>query len=102
MSALELVKVGLLAELAVAMPVLSVWIARQACKRIDANTERVIGHIKAAGLASAALDDEFGPPPAVPVEAGVQAGRHRELRLVGSKRPTTRRVMAMVYRLAAG
>ena len=101
MGALELVKVGLMLAILLGLPVAAVTVARAVCRRIDANTERIIGHIKAAGLASAALEDEFGPrPPAV--QAGVQAGRHRELHLVGGHRTAAQRVMAVMQRLAAG
>lgn len=92
MSLLEVVKVGLLVFIAVGLvavvPVMF-WLTR-----------RIIGEVRAAGLVRAALDDEFGPPPGV--VAGVQAGRHRGLYVVGSRRPVLHRVMGAVYRLAAG
>lgn len=99
---LELARLALLTWLSLAVPVCSVLIVRAMWRRNDANAERIIGHIKAGALAAADLDDEFGPTPPPAVAAGVQAGRHRGLHLVGSNRPVARRVMALVSRVAAG
>ena len=60
-------------------------------------TRQIIGEVRAAGLVRAALHDEFGPPPAVPVRAAVQGGRHRDLHLVGSRGPVTRFVMQRLF-----
>lgn len=88
---LEVVKVSLLSFIAVGLVgggFGAVWYMRHL-------TRQIIGEVRAAGLVRAALDDEFGPPP-----AAVQGGRHRELHLVGSPRPG-RLARALMHRMFA-